>query len=159
MRSIRLSEARVPALTGDPHSLQRRRHRAARPCWIGRSEPKLTRIGLQVTHCLNLAVHKATGAYRPSKGVLKRASAIDPVVLLYLGDDLRIGQFVRRLDSDNTVRQRLGAAETLLELQLGLTRPEDQKSLGLPQLSDDLVIVPVKLLPVAGCSWRPPTRL
>jgi hypothetical protein len=51
-------------------------------------------------------------------------SAIDPVVLLHLRDDLRIGQLVRGLDSDNTLRQRLGACETLLELQLGLTRPE-----------------------------------
>jgi hypothetical protein len=48
-----------------------------------------------------------------------------------------------------TVRQRLGSAETLLELQLGLARPEDQKSLRLPQLSDDLIVVPVKMLAVA----------
>jgi hypothetical protein len=63
--------------------------------------------------------------------------------------DLRIGQLVRGLDSDNTFSQRLGAAETLLELQLGLTRPEDQDGLGLPQLTDDLVVVPVKVLAVA----------
>jgi hypothetical protein len=37
----------------------------------------------------------------------------------------------------------------LLELQLGFTRPEDQKSRGLPQLIDDLVIVPVKMLALA----------
>jgi hypothetical protein len=43
----------------------------------------------------------------------------------------------------------LGAAETLLELQLGLTRPEDQNGLRLPQLTDDLVVVPVQLWP-----WR-----
>ena len=78
-----------------------------------------------------------------------QSSAIDPVVLLHLRYDLRIGQLVRGLDSDNVLRQRLGAAETLLELQLGLTRPEDQKSLGLPQLTDDLVVVPVKMLAVA----------
>ena len=70
-------------------------------------------------------------------------------MFLDLRDDLRIGQFVRGLDSDNTLSQRLGAAETLLELQLGLTRPEDQKGLGLPQLTDDLVVVPVKMLTVA----------
>jgi hypothetical protein len=34
-------------------------------------------------------------------------------------------------------------------LQLGFTRPEDQKSLGLPQLADDLVVVLVKMLAVA----------
>jgi hypothetical protein len=34
-------------------------------------------------------------------------------------------------------------------LQLGLTRPEDEKSLGLPQLTDDLVVVLVKMLIVA----------
>lgn len=71
----------------------------------------------------------------------------DPIVLLNLRDDLRIGQLVRGLDSHNTPRQRLGAAQTLLELQLGLTWPEDQKSLGLPQLTDDLVVVPVKNWP------------
>ena len=70
-------------------------------------------------------------------------------MLLHLRDDLGIGQLVRGLDSDNTLRQRLGAPETLLELQLGFTRPEDQKSLGLPQLADDLVVVPVKMLIVA----------
>ena len=67
-------------------------------------------------------------------------------MLLHLRDDLGIGQLVCGLDSDNTLRQCLGAAETLLELQLGLTRPEDQKSLGLPKLTDNLVVVPVKLL-------------
>jgi hypothetical protein len=40
-------------------------------------------------------------------------------------------------------------AQTLLELQLGLAGPEDQKGLGLPQVTDDFVIVPVKMLPVA----------
>jgi hypothetical protein len=70
-------------------------------------------------------------------------------MFLDLRYDLRIGQLVRGLDSDNTLSQRLGAAETLLELQLGLTRPEDQNGLGLPQLTDDLVVVPVKALAVA----------
>ena len=70
-------------------------------------------------------------------------------MLLHLCDDLRIGQLVRGHDSDNTITQRLGAAETVLELQLGLTRTEDQKSLGLPQLTDDLVVVPIKMLVVA----------
>ena len=76
-------------------------------------------------------------------------SAIDPEVLLHFRDDLRISQLVRGLDSDNMLRQCLGAAETLLELQLGFTRPEDQKSFGLTQLTDDFVIVPVKMLIVA----------
>jgi hypothetical protein len=76
-------------------------------------------------------------------------SAIDPVVLLHLRYDLWISQFVRGFNFDNMLRQRLGAAETLLELQLGLTRPEDEKSLGLPQLTDDFVEVPVQMLTVA----------
>ena len=70
-------------------------------------------------------------------------------MFLDLRYDLRIGQLVCGLDSDNTLSQRLGAAETLLELQLGLTRSEDQKGLGLPQLTDDLVVVSVKMLAVA----------
>jgi hypothetical protein len=53
-------------------------------------------------------------------------------MFLDLRYDLRIGQLVRGLDSDNTLSQRLGAAKTLLELQLGLTRPEDQNGLRLP---------------------------
>jgi hypothetical protein len=72
--------------------------------------------------------------------------AIDPEVLLHLRYDLRISLLVRRLNSDNSLRQCLGAAETLLELELGLTWPEDQKILGLPQLTDDLVVVLVKML-------------
>ena len=71
-------------------------------------------------------------------------------MLFHLRYDLRIGQLVSGLDSHNTFRQHLGATETLLELQLGLTRPEDQKSLGLPQLTDDLVVVLVKVLVVAS---------
>ena len=70
-------------------------------------------------------------------------------MFLDLRYDLRIGQLVRGLDSDDTLSQRLGAAQTLLELQLGLTRPEDQNGLRLPQLTDDLVVVPVKVLAVA----------
>jgi membrane peptidoglycan carboxypeptidase len=90
------------------------------------------------------------GCPRPRTGLEDRAvSAIDPIVLLHLRDDLRIGQLVGGFDADNTLRERLGAAETLLELQLGLTRPEDQKSLRLSKLTDDLVVVPVKVLAVA----------
>jgi hypothetical protein len=70
-------------------------------------------------------------------------------VLFHLRDDLWIGQLVGGLDPDNTRRQCFRAAETLLELQLGLTRPEDEKSLRLSQLPDDLVVVPVKMLAVA----------
>ena len=70
-------------------------------------------------------------------------------MFLDLRYDLRIGQLVRGLDSDNTISQGLGVAEALLELQLGLTRPEDQKGLGLPQLTDDLVVVRVQMLAVA----------
>jgi hypothetical protein len=70
-------------------------------------------------------------------------------MFLDLRDDLRIGQLVRGLNSNDTFSQRLGAAQTLLELQLGLTRPKNQNRLGLPQLTDDFVVVPVKLLAVA----------
>lgn len=70
-------------------------------------------------------------------------------MLFHLRDDLWIGQLVGGLDPDNTRRQCFRAAETLLELQLGLTRPEDEKSLRLSQLPDDLVVVPVKMLAVA----------
>jgi len=75
-------------------------------------------------------------------------SAIDPVVLLHLRDDLRLGQFVCGLDFDNNLRQRLGAADTFLELQLRLTRPKDQKDLGVPQLIEDLVVVPVEMIQI-----------
>lgn len=71
----------------------------------------------------------------------RSASGREPVVLLHLRDDLRIGQLVRGFDGHNALRQRLGAAQTLPELQLGLTRPEEQKGLGLPQLTDYLVVV------------------
>ena len=47
------------------------------------------------------------------------------VVLLHFCHDLRIGELVGGLNLLHTLKQRLGAAETLLELQLGLTRPED----------------------------------
>jgi hypothetical protein len=39
-------------------------------------------------------------------------------------------------------------------LQLGLTRPEDQQSVRLPQVTDDLVVVMVKMLAVAFPSYR-----
>ena len=52
-------------------------------------------------------------------------SAVESVVLLHLRDNLRIGELVRGFDSDNTLGERLGAAKTLLELQLGFPRPED----------------------------------
>jgi hypothetical protein len=70
-------------------------------------------------------------------------------VFLDLCHDLRIGQLVRGLHSDKTLGQRFGAAETFLELKLGLTRSEDQNGIGLPQLTDDLVVVPVQKLTVA----------
>jgi len=73
-------------------------------------------------------------------------TAVSVAIIEY---DLRIGQPVRGLNSDKTLSQRLGAAETFPELQLGLTRAEDQKGLGLPQLTDDLVVVPVQMLAVA----------
>jgi hypothetical protein len=53
-------------------------------------------------------------------------------LFLDLRYDLRISQLVRGLDSDNTLSQRLGATETLLELQLRLARLEDQSASGFP---------------------------
>jgi len=60
---------------------------------------------------------------------------MDSVVFLDLRHDLRIGQSVRGLDSDETLSQRRGAAETFLEFQLGLTGPEDENGIGLPLLT------------------------
>ena len=83
------------------------------------------------------------------RGARCQWSANDAVVFLDLRDDLRIGQLIRGLDSNDTLSQLLGATETLLELQLGLTWPEDQNGLGLSQLTDDLVVVRIKVLAVA----------
>jgi hypothetical protein len=47
-------------------------------------------------------------------------------VLLDLRYDLGIRQLVRGLDSDKALSQRVGATETLLELQLRLTKPESE---------------------------------
>ncbi len=70
-------------------------------------------------------------------------------MLFHLRYDLRIGELVRGLNSNNVLRQRFGAAEPFPQLQLGLTRPEDQNSLGLSQLTDDFVVVPLEMLTVA----------
>jgi hypothetical protein len=56
-------------------------------------------------------------------------------VLLHLRDDLRIGQLVRGFDSHNAFRQRLGVAQRLLELRLGLARPEDRRASGCPRMT------------------------
>src|SRR5687768_2735516 len=76
------------------------------------------------------------------------ASAIDPEVLLHLRNNLRIGEFVNGLDIDSALRKHPGPVDPLLEFQLCLPRSEDQKGLGLSQLTDDLVVVPVKALTV-----------
>ena len=70
-------------------------------------------------------------------------------MLFHLRHDLRIGEFVTGLDIDGAPRRRLGSAETFLQLQLGLTRPEYEKGLGSPELADDVIVVPVKTLIVA----------
>src|ERR1017187_412486 len=72
-----------------------------------------------------------------------------PEVLRDLRHDLRISELVGGLVFFHMLRQRLGAAQTLPELQFGLTRTEDQKGLRLPQLPDDVIVVPVKMLAVA----------
>src|ERR1051325_8383269 len=73
-----------------------------------------------------------------------RHSASDPVVFLHLRDNLRVRQFVRALDRYDALCRYLGAAETIPELQLGLAWPEEQKSVGLPELIDDFVVVLVE---------------
>jgi hypothetical protein len=78
-------------------------------------------------------------------------SAINPEVLLHSRHNLRIREFVSvvsGLDIDSALGKRLGSAETFLEFQLGLTGPEDQKRLGLSQLTDDLIVVLLKALAV-----------
>ena len=72
-------------------------------------------------------------------------SAIDPEVLLHSRHDLRLGQLVSGLDIDGALRKRLGSVETLLQFQLSLTRPEYQKGVGQPQLTDDVVVVLLQL--------------
>ena len=54
-------------------------------------------------------------------------SAVDSIVLLDLRDDLRIGQLVRTVDRHAAFGRDLGAIKAVLELQLGLTRPEEQE--------------------------------
>ena len=63
-------------------------------------------------------------------------------------DDLRPGQLVGGLDSNNRLRQRLAVAETRRELQLGFARAKIQEGLGLTELLDDPVVVAVKMLTV-----------
>ena len=52
-------------------------------------------------------------------------------MFLDLSDNLRIRQLVRALDGNNALRRHRGAAETTLELPLGLTWPEQQQRVGL----------------------------
>jgi hypothetical protein len=75
-------------------------------------------------------------------------SAINPEVLLHSRYNLRIREFASGLDIDSALGKRLASAETLLEFQLGLTGPEDQKRLGLSELTDDLIVVVLKALAV-----------
>ena len=78
-------------------------------------------------------------------------------MFLDLRDDLRIGQLVRGLNSNDTFSQRLGAAQTLLELQLSLAaRKSEPPRVAL--LTDDFVVVPVKLLAVAFLVFFSPRR-
>ncbi len=61
-------------------------------------------------------------------------------MLLDLRHDLRIGQLVCAFDRDDALRQHFGATETILELQLGLTWPEEQKSVRLAKLADNVIV-------------------
>ena len=70
-------------------------------------------------------------------------------MILHFCDDLRIGQLVCGLEIDGAAGKRLGAAETLLQFQLGLARSEDQNGFRQPQLTDDVVVITVQLLAVA----------
>ena len=70
-------------------------------------------------------------------------------MLFHLRHYLRVGQSASGRDLNGALRKRLGSAETFLQFQLGLTRPDDQKCVGQNQLTDNVVVVPVKLLAVA----------
>jgi hypothetical protein len=75
-------------------------------------------------------------------------SASDSVVFLHLRDNRRIRELVRALDRYDALRRTLGSTETLLQLQLRFTRPEEQERVRLAELTDDIVVVPVKVLVV-----------
>ena len=74
--------------------------------------------------------------------------AIDPEMIFHFRHNLGIGELVRRFDVDRAFRKRLGAAETLLELELRFTWTENQKSNGFRQLTNNLIVVLVKTLAV-----------
>jgi len=75
-------------------------------------------------------------------------SASDSVVFLHLRDNRRIRELVRALDRYDALRRTLGSTETLLQLQLRFTRPEEQERVRLAELTDDIVVLPVKVLVV-----------
>ena len=82
--------------------------------------------------------------------VLDRAtSAIDSEVLPDLRQNLRLGQFVSGRDVDGVLRKGCRSAQALLQFQFCLARPEDQKLLGIPDQTNDFVVVAVKVLTVA----------
>jgi hypothetical protein len=111
---------------------------------------RIVRVGLQRLHRrheLEGFRERAGSKFQlPDRDAI--ASAIDPEVLLHLRHNLRIGEFVSGLDIDSALRKHLGSAETLLQFQLCLTGPEDQKGLGLSQLTDYLIVVLLKTLTV-----------
>jgi hypothetical protein len=71
-------------------------------------------------------------------------------MLLDPGHNLRIREFVGRLDVDGASGMHLGAPETPLELTLRLTGAQDQQPLGSRQLFDDGIEIPVQILAVAA---------
>jgi len=70
-------------------------------------------------------------------------------MLFHLRHNLWISEFVRCLDADAAFRMRLDATETLLEFELGFAETEDEEFIGIRQLTNDFIIVPVKMLAVA----------
>ena len=69
-------------------------------------------------------------------------------MILHLRHNLGIGELVRRLDVDRAFSRWLGAAEPLREFELRLTWTEDQKSVGLRQVTNDLIVELVETLAV-----------
>jgi hypothetical protein len=56
-------------------------------------------------------------------------------VFLHLRHNLRVRQLVRALDGDTALLRGFRSPKPVLELQLGLARPEQQKRVGLANRS------------------------
>ena len=114
-----------------------------------------TRLPNTRAHDSNRGSQDLRSEWRPGARV---GSASDSVVFLHLRHNLRIRQLVRALDRHYALGRHLGATETLFELQLRFTWPEEQKRVWLAKVTDDIVVVPVKVLVVARLVTFSPRR-